>query len=262
MDRRRIVGPETSTSPVTRGAEDAGQAAPRKLAAKRADGRLLDDLRPVCEYRQYTAPPVGKTVEGLPLRSCGAFLAPDSPSRGAPTLLCTRQDAQERDFSTTLREALAPSVRLDLLPKSSIDIYVDVLEADGMASCLAAAITCASVALADAGIEMLDMVAASSASVIGNRIYLDATEDEERDHAAWMMISYMPSLDEVTHVVMSGELETGLAERVSALFFSAAVPCSRRRIPDESFSGPPSGLFRHACSSQSRSRTRAPRCMP
>jgi len=38
-----------------------------------------------------------------------------------------------------------------------------VLENDGTTSCLAAAITCASVALADAGIEMLDLVAACSA---------------------------------------------------------------------------------------------------
>jgi exosome complex component MTR3 len=61
-----------------------------------------------------------------------------------------------------LVQALTPAVRLDLLPKSSIDVYVNVLENDGTSSTLAAAISAASVALADAGIEMYDQVAASS----------------------------------------------------------------------------------------------------
>ena len=65
-----------------------------------------------------------------------------------------------------MSEALAPSIRLDLLPKSNIDVYISVLENDGTASCLAAAITCASVAVADAGIEMLDLVAACSAVIL------------------------------------------------------------------------------------------------
>lgn len=73
------------------------------------------------------------------------------------------KDAQEKELSQLVFEALAPSIRLDLLPKSTIDIYISVLENDGMASCFAAAITCASVAVADAGIEMLDQVAACSA---------------------------------------------------------------------------------------------------
>ena len=76
------------------------------------------------------------------------------------------KDAQEKELSQLVFEALAPSIRLDLLPKSTIDIYISVLENDGMASCLAAAITCASVAVADAGIEMLDQVAACSAVII------------------------------------------------------------------------------------------------
>ena len=48
------------------------------------------------------------------------------------------------------------------LPQSFIDVYVTVLEADGIASSLALAITCASLALVDAGIEMLDVVVGSA----------------------------------------------------------------------------------------------------
>lgn len=59
-----------------------------------------------------------------------------------------------------LNEALSPALCLERLPKSHIDVYVQILESDGTNASLAAGITCASMALADAGIEMLDLVTA------------------------------------------------------------------------------------------------------
>ena len=52
------------------------------------------------------------------------------------------------------------------LPQSFIDVYVTVLEADGIASSLALAITCASLALVDAGIEMCDVVVGSAIVIL------------------------------------------------------------------------------------------------
>lgn len=69
------------------------------------------------------------------------------------------KDSTEKEYSQTLRQSLSPAIRLDLLPKSTIDVFVQVLESDGSAACLAAAITCASMALANAGVEMFDVVA-------------------------------------------------------------------------------------------------------
>jgi exosome complex component MTR3 len=54
-------------------------------------------------------------------------------------------------------------VRLEALPKSSIDIFLTVLETDGMESCVAAGSIAATTALADAGIEILGLVASCSA---------------------------------------------------------------------------------------------------
>ncbi|CAO3589030.1 unnamed protein product [Absidia cylindrospora] len=59
------------------------------------------------------------------------------------------RDTQEREFSHTLIQALTPAVRLALIPKSAVDIYVNVLENDGTNACLAAAIIASSVVLAD-----------------------------------------------------------------------------------------------------------------
>ena len=60
-----------------------------------------------------------------------------------------------------VREALQTVVCLDKIPKSVIEVNLFVLEDDGGAT--GAAISCSSLALADAGVEMVDLVAACSA---------------------------------------------------------------------------------------------------
>lgn len=62
-----------------------------------------------------------------------------------------------------IHQALLSSVRLELLPKSTIDIFVIIIENDGIEGCVAAASVAASAALADAGIEMLGLVVSGSA---------------------------------------------------------------------------------------------------
>jgi polyribonucleotide nucleotidyltransferase len=60
------------------------------------------------------------------------------------------QDKEEKENSSAMKSALEVSIILEKFPKSVIDIYALVLESGGGA--LSAAITCASLALADAGI--------------------------------------------------------------------------------------------------------------
>lgn len=63
-------------------------------------------------------------------------------------------------MSGVIEKALSPVVLLDRFPKAVVDVYVEVMEAGG--SELAAAVTTACLALADAGIEMTDLVAAAA----------------------------------------------------------------------------------------------------
>ena len=58
---------------------------------------------------------------------------------------------------------MVASVRLELLPKSTIDIFIAVLENDGLEGCIAAGSVAASTALADAGIEIFGLVMSCSA---------------------------------------------------------------------------------------------------
>lgn len=62
-----------------------------------------------------------------------------------------------------IQQALLSSVRLELLPKSTIDIFITIIENDGIEGCIAAGSVAASAALADAGIDMLGLVVSCSA---------------------------------------------------------------------------------------------------
>ncbi|KAJ3159196.1 Exosome complex component MTR3 [Irineochytrium annulatum] len=122
------------------------------------------------------------------------------------------QDSQQREFSKLIEQALTPAVRLRLYPKSQIDVFVQVLEGDGTMASLASAITCASLALADAGIEMVDLVGACSVAFGAldacgtNAVVMDCGAEEEEHAMGSMMLSYMPSVNEVTQMVQNGEV--------------------------------------------------------
>ena len=62
---------------------------------------------------------------------------------------------REIEISKVLKEALEPAVMLKKFPRTAVDVFVEVLQADGGTRC--AALAAASVALADAGIPMRDM---------------------------------------------------------------------------------------------------------
>lgn len=72
------------------------------------------------------------------------------------------QDAEDRSIGVAIHQALVSAVRLEMLPKSTIDIFVTILETDGLEATIASGIIAASTALADAGIEMIGLVTACS----------------------------------------------------------------------------------------------------
>lgn len=74
------------------------------------------------------------------------------------------KDVESHSSAALVEQALLPAIRLDLLPKASIDVYITVLDMDtSTAGCVALAVTAASAALAEAGIEMYGLVAGATA---------------------------------------------------------------------------------------------------
>lgn len=122
-----------------------------------------------------------------------------------------------------VHQAIVSSVRLELLPKSTIDIFITVIEADGIEGVIASASVAVSAALADAGIEILGLVVSCSAvgdihltstslhltfaqSIIGEEIWLDPNEDEATASQGTVILSCMPALGTVTSVWQNGRI--------------------------------------------------------
>ena len=111
---------------------------------------------------------------------------------------------REVEISKVMREALEPTLMLEDYPRAAIDVYVEVLQADGGSRC--AGITAASVALADAGISMRDIVSACAAGKVDDKIVLDINDTEDEEGGADMPLAYMPHLEKVTLLQLDGIL--------------------------------------------------------
>ena len=139
------------------------------------------------------------------------------------------QQEEERAASQVIAQALEASVQLAKLPKSVIEIYVSVLQADGGE--VGAAITCTSLALADAGIELFGLVAScvvvatatppplSKGGRGGWSVHLDPTATEEEDEGGRegeggvVGLALMPASGEVTQLWQEGRLDGTAMER-------------------------------------------------
>ena len=111
---------------------------------------------------------------------------------------------REIEIGKVLKEALKPALILEKFPRTVVDVFLEVLQADGGSRC--AALAAASVALADAGIPMRDMVSACAAGKVADTIILDVNNEEDQAGQADMPVGYMPNLEQVTLFQLDGVL--------------------------------------------------------
>lgn len=111
---------------------------------------------------------------------------------------------REIEISKVIKEALLPAVILEKFPRTVVDVYIEILQADGGTRC--AALAAASVALADAGIPMRDLVSACAAGKVADTIILDVNNEEDQAGQADMPVGYMPNFDKVTLLQLDGVL--------------------------------------------------------
>jgi len=113
---------------------------------------------------------------------------------------------REVELSLILRQALEPSIFLEYYPKTIIDVFIQVLCADGGTRC--AAVTAASLALADAGISMRDLVCGVAVGKISNpdppTIVLDLSDIEDKEGLCDLPIAMMPHTKKYTLLQFDG----------------------------------------------------------
>ncbi|MDP7975086.1 MAG: exosome complex exonuclease Rrp41 [Thermoprotei archaeon] len=111
---------------------------------------------------------------------------------------------REIELSRAVREALEPAVILTDLPRAQIDVFIEVLQADGGTRC--ASVNAASVALADAGVPMRDLVTAVAIGKVRDTLVVDINDLEDENGQADFPIAMMPSKDKITLLQMNGLL--------------------------------------------------------
>jgi exosome complex component RRP41 len=213
------------------------------MTTKRDDGRKPDELRPVtmkagvieqadgsgyvkmgrttaiaAVYGPREMHPKRMQVPGRAFLNTVYNMAPFSTGervRPGPS-------RRSKEICLVTRQALEPAVFLEEFPKTGIYVFIDIIEADAGTRC--AGINAASLALADAGIPMRDLVAAVAAGKIGKDVMLDLAGKEEEETMCDMPVACMPRLGKVTLLQMDGDIPAKDAKEVLA---AAVRGCSK-----------------------------------
>lgn len=135
------------------------------------------------------------------------------------------QGSDHKEYSSMLHKALEGAIILETFPKTTVDVFALVLESGG--SDLPVIISCASLALADAGIMMYDLVSAVSVSCFGRNLIIDPMAEEEAYQDGSLMITCMPSHHEITQLTLTGEWSTAKINEAMELCLDA---CSKLAI--------------------------------
>ncbi len=191
----------------------------------RHDGRRPDELRPIrmevgilknadgsalvqfgrtkvlaAVYGPREVHPKHLTLPDRALIRCRYHMAPFSTSeRKSPA-----PSRREIELSKVIREALEATIFTELYPRATIDVFIEVLQADG--GTRTTGLTAASLAVADAGIPMRDLVAAVAVGKVDGVIVLDIDEVEDEYGEADMPVAMMPSLGQIVLLQLNGVL--------------------------------------------------------
>jgi ribosomal RNA-processing protein RRP41/SKI6 (EC 3.1.13.-) len=151
-------------------------------------------------------------------------------------------DRRDTEISQVITNALNRAVFLEEFPRSMITVRVYVTQADAGTRC--ASLTAASMACADAGLPMRDLIAAVAAGSIGGKTCLDLTKEEEDLHeegATDVPMGFLPSKDEIVLLQLDGKVTREQLKEVLAVGKKGAMEiyelekeALKRRVSNES----------------------------
>lgn len=214
---------------------------PLLVDGKRCDGRRVDEMRPITVSVGVLEKAIGsayvelgnnKVIAGVygpkecipkhhsdPYRAivkARYTMAPfstDEHGRAGPNRRST-------ELSKVIRHVFENLIFLEVYPRTQIEIYMEVLQADGSTRC--AAINAASVALANAGIQVRDLVAAVSVGKVENQVILDLKREEDNFGQSDMPIAFASRNKEVLLYQMDGKLTREEMEKAFGMARNAA----------------------------------------
>lgn len=194
----------------------------------RLDGRRPNELRIIkCKLGVFTQPDGSAYLEQGNTKVLAAVYGPhQAKNKGSPDGVIVncqysmatfstgerknrpRGDRKSQEMSMHLRQTLTAAIKTELYPRSQIDIYVEVLQADGGAYC--ACVNAATLALVDAGIPLRAYVCAASASLAWRGAQptplLDVGHVEEAAGGPCLTVASLPSTGNIALLEMSQRL--------------------------------------------------------
>jgi len=114
---------------------------------------------------------------------------------------------RSKEISMVMEKALFPVLDLDAYPNAVVDVFVELPQTDAGSRC--AAISAASIALADAGLRMRDMVAAVAVGFVDGLAVVDLDYEEEAwkdGDVADIPVAMIPSTGDITLLQMDGKV--------------------------------------------------------
>ncbi len=115
---------------------------------------------------------------------------------------------RSKEISLVTEKALLPVLDLEEYPNSVVDVFIELPQTEAGSRC--AGICAASMALADAGLEMKDLVAAVSVGRVDDKLLIDLDYSEESyadGPVADIPIAMTPNSGKITLLQMDGEIK-------------------------------------------------------
>jgi len=132
---------------------------------------------------------------------------------------------RSKEISLVTKKALLPVLDLDEYPNSVVDVFIEFPQTEAGSRC--AGICAASMALADAGLSMKDLVAAISVGKVDDKLLVDLDyieESYEDGPVADIPIATIPNSDKITLIQMDGEIKK---EELKKLIDMAKNTCKK-----------------------------------
>ncbi len=111
---------------------------------------------------------------------------------------------RSREIGKVTKDALESVVLTELYPRSKIRVEIEVLTAEAGTRC--AGINAASLALADAGIPMTDMVISIASGKINDVVVCDLNKEEDNHGEADLPMGILPNSGDLVFLQMDGDL--------------------------------------------------------
>ncbi|XP_041454600.1 exosome complex component RRP41-like [Lytechinus variegatus] len=121
-------------------------------------------------------------------------------------------DRKSTEMSLHLQRTFEATIQTQLYPRSQIDIFVQILQADGGNYC--ACVNAATLAIINAGIPMKDYVCACSSGFVNNTPLSDVSYLEESQGGPVVTVALLPKSDQIALFKMDNRLHVDHLEQV------------------------------------------------